>query len=173
MVGVIWLAVRFPNPHRKFWIILSFIFVPLSFVLITLSGSRGSAISWLITMLVLLLWRQTRPWGIAGFLILFVAVILMPLIISTTIERFLVTTRDTLLGGREALWQAAWLLIRDRPLTGVGIGNASYAMMIYVRMFRSALGSDWASIHNPILAVWVDVSLPGKLQETEKDSVFR
>ena len=163
VVGVIWLAVRTPNPRRGFWIFLSFAFVLISFVLIALSGSRGGAITWIITMLILLFWRQTRLWGIFGLLILISTVIIAPLILSTTFNRFLELTEDKVLGGREALWQAATLLIRDRPFTGVGVGNAPYEMMTYIRMFRSVLGRDSASTHNPILAVWVDVGLPGLL----------
>ena len=163
MVGVIWLAVRTPNPRRALWFFLSLAFVLLSFALIALSGSRGGAISWLITILVLLFWRQTRPWGIIGLLILVAAVIIAPFILSTTIDRFTDTIGDTLLGGREALWRAAWMLIRERPLTGVGVGNAPYAMISYVRLFRSVGESEWASIHNPILTIWVETGLPGLL----------
>jgi O-antigen ligase len=114
-------------------------------------------------MLVLLFWRQTRLWGILGLVILVIAVISAPFILSTTIERFVDRSWDTPLGGRESLWSAAWLLIRDHPVAGVGIGNASYAMMSYIRLFRSALGFESASVHNPVLTIWVETGLPGLL----------
>jgi O-antigen ligase len=163
LFGVIWLAVRTPNPHRKFWHIMSLVFMLLSFVLIALSGSRGGALSWVIMILGLLFWRQTRMWGIAGIVILMVALILAPLILSTTIERFMITTGDTLLGGREALWQAAWLLIQDHPLRGVGVGNGPYENMSYIRLFRSIGNSERAVMHNPILTIWAETGLPGLL----------
>jgi putative inorganic carbon (hco3(-)) transporter len=160
-VGVIWLAIRTPNPRRELWIFQSLAFLLLSFGLIALSGSRGGAISWLITILALFFWRPTRLWGIVGILILLVVVISAPFILATTIDRFVDRTSDTLLGGREALWQAAWMLIRDHPWKGVGVGNAPFAMMSYVRMFRSVWGYDLAAIHNPFLTLWAETGILG------------
>jgi len=163
LIGVIWLAMRLTYPRRLLWMFLAMAFLLLSFILIAFSGSRGGAISWFITILFLLFWRQTRFWGIVGLLILVAAVIVAPFVLSTTLSRFTDTTGDTLLGGREALWQAAWLLIRDHPLMGVGIGNAPSAMMLYVRMFRSAWGRVGVSIHNPILTILAETGVPGIL----------
>ncbi len=64
IIGVIWLAIRSSNLKKVFWMILGVLFILLSFVLIALSGSRGSSITWVITMLVLLLWKPTRFWGV-------------------------------------------------------------------------------------------------------------
>jgi O-antigen ligase len=161
IVGVIWPAIRSTGTRKRIFSILSFVFIFLSFILVGLSGSRGGAITWLITMIVFLFWRQTRTWGIAGLITLLITVLFMPIILSTTVERFYVTATDTFLGGREVLWQAAWLLIRDNPFLGAGIGNAPYALMPYLRGFKSILGAEWASIHNPILAIWADAGLPG------------
>lgn len=162
-VSIIWLAIRTPNSRRTLWILLSLIFMLLSFILVGLSGSRGGAISWLITTLTLLFWRRTRLWGLVGLLICLTAIIIAPFVLSTTIDRFTDRARDTFLGGREALWQAAWLLIRDHPLRGVGAGNGPYAMMAYIRMFRSTIGIESAVIHNPLLTIWVETGLPGLL----------
>jgi len=163
MVGVIWFAIRTPNPRRTLSIFMCLVFILLSFVLIGLSGSRGGIISWFISMLVLLFWRQTRSWGMLGLLIFLAMIIIAPIILSTTIARFTGSTGETLLGGRESLWQAAWLLIRDHPLTGVGVGNGPYAIMSYVRIFRNTLGYEKTAVHNPILAVWVETGLLGLL----------
>jgi O-antigen ligase len=65
------------------------------------------------------------------------------------------------LGGREALWQAAWLLIRDHLWRGVGIGNAPYAVMSHLRLFRSVGGEESAAIHNPVLAIWAETGIAG------------
>jgi putative inorganic carbon (hco3(-)) transporter len=163
MVGVIWLALRKSNPRRALRVFLSLAFLLLSFILIALNGSRGGAISWIVSMLVLLIWRQTRLWGLVGLFILLSAVISAPFILSTTIGRFLDLTQDSILGGREALWQAAWMLIRDDPLTGVGVGNSRSAMMSYVRLFTGVGNHEAVAIHNPILTIWVDTGLPGLL----------
>jgi O-antigen ligase len=163
LIGVLWPAVRLPKQRRAVWILLSFAFIFLSFILVALSGSRGGAITWLMTMLFLLFWRETRLWGIIGLLIIVAAVIFAPFILSTTIDRFLEKTNDTLLGGREALWQSAWTLIQKQPLKGVGIGNAPQAMMSYIRIFRSVGGVDRAVIHNPLLTIWVETGFLGLL----------
>jgi putative inorganic carbon (HCO3(-)) transporter len=161
LVGVIWLAKRRSNPRKALWLFLSILFLCLSLVLVGLSGSRGSAITWVITVLALLLWRDTRPWGIVGLILLAMAAISAPFILSTTIERFIGNTGDTMLGGREAIWQAASLLILDHPLTGVGIGNSPTAMMSIILMFRSVYGASSVSIHNPVLTIWAETGLPG------------
>jgi putative inorganic carbon (hco3(-)) transporter len=163
VVGVIWLVIRASNLRKLFWMVVSTLFLLLSFLLIALSGSRGSAITWLITMLVMLFWRPTRIWGIIGLLILVTAAAAAPLVLSTTLERFTDRLNDTLLGGREALWQAGWLLIRQHPLTGVGVGNSPYAMKEIIRSFRSIFGFESAPIHNPILAIWADTGILGLL----------
>ncbi len=163
VVGVIWMAIRASNLKKLFWTVMGAIFILLAFVLIALSGSRGSAITWVITMLVLLIWKPTRLWGIIGLLIMVAAAAAAPLVLSTTLDRFTDRMNDTLLGGREALWQAGWLLIRRNPLTGVGVGNSPYAMMEIVRSFRSVFGFETAPIHNPILAIWAETGLVGLL----------
>lgn len=161
VIGVIWLAQRKNIPRNNLWQLLTFLFLLLSFILTALSGSRGSLISWGITMLTLFIWRQTRRWGLVGLLIMLVAATGAPFILTTTIGRFTDLTQDTFLGGREALWQAAWMLIHDNPLLGVGIGNSRYAMMSYVRLFRSVGSYEMVAIHNPVLTIWVDTGLPG------------
>ncbi len=163
VVGVIWLALRASNLKKLLWTILGALFLLLSFVLIALSASRGSAITWLITILVMLLWKPTRLWGFIGLLILVAAAAAAPLVLSTTLDRFTDRLNDTLLGGREALWQAGWLLIRQHPLTGVGVGNSPYAMMEVIRSFRSIIGFESAPIHNPILAIWAETGILGLL----------
>jgi len=164
MIGVIWPTLRKTNQRRTVWFFACLTYFFLAFIMIALSGSRGSAISWMITILGLFIWRQTRLWGIIGLLILLVALASAPFVFSTTVDRFTNlndSSNDTLLGGREALWQAAWMEIKDRPITGVGVGNSRYAIMNYVRLFRSVSTRSNVSIHNPILTIWVDAGLPG------------
>ena len=68
-------------------------------------------------------------WGIAGLLILALTALGGTAIFTITIDQFTGKTGETPLGGREALWQGAWLLIRDHTWGGVGIGNASRAVV--------------------------------------------
>lgn len=158
LIGVLWLATERPNSRKVF---LGTVYVLLSFVLIALSGSRGGAITWTIIMVSLLFWRRTRRWGIIGLLILALAVFTGSAILIITIDRFTGEAGFSLLGGREALWRGAVLLIRDHPWLGVGIGNASHEVVPYARLFRSLLGLESASLHNPVLVVWAETGIVG------------
>jgi O-antigen ligase len=161
MPGVLWQAMQASGWRKTASRLLSFTFVVLALVLTMLSGSRGSAISLLVSLLAFWLWKPTRPWGILGLLILTLTVAIAPFVFSTIAERFAVEEGDTLFGGREGLWQAAWLIIRDHVLNGVGIGNAPYEVISFVRLFRSIGQYDWAAIHNPVLTIWAESGLPG------------
>jgi putative inorganic carbon (HCO3(-)) transporter len=158
--GVLWQAMQASEQQKALRMSQSFVFILLALGLVALSGSRGSAISLLTTLLVFWLWKPTRPWGKRGLLILALAAVSAPFIFSTTLERFAGRQVGTPLGGREALWQAAWLLIRDHLWRGVGIGNASYVMMPYL---IGIWGDERASIHNPVLQVWAETGIPGLL----------
>jgi putative inorganic carbon (HCO3(-)) transporter len=155
MPAVLWVSLQ-PTKHNnnlKKW--LAFIFLLASIGIIGLSGSRGSAISMAITLLAFLIWKPTRAWGALGLLIIGLAIIVAPIIFSTTIGRFLGSPGESILGGRETIWPAGWQLIKDHLLTGVGIGNSSY-QVIPILMVPTPL-------HNPILVIWADTGLPGLL----------
>ena len=158
VIGVLWLAIESPNRQK---VLLGLVYLFLSFVLVALSGSRGGAITWVTIMVAFLFWRRTRWWGIAGLLILALTALGGTAIFTITIDRFTGKTGETPLGGREALWQGAWLLIRDHTWGGVGIGNASRAVVQYARLFRSMWGIESASLHNPVLTIWAETGIPG------------
>lgn len=162
MPGVLWLAMQASGRRKALGMSLSVVFILLAFILIVLSGSRGSAISLLTTLLVFWFWKPTRPWGKLGLLILAVAAVGAPFIFSTTLNRF-VEEAGGILGGRLAIWQATWLLIQDHFWFGVGIGNARYAVLSYLGLFASLLGIEERSIHNPVLAIWAETGIPGLL----------
>ncbi len=162
--GLFWWAVR---PTRRFGSIkklLAVAYLVTAIGLTGLSGSRGSAISWGITLLAFLFWESTRKWGIYAIVIAVIAIILTPFVFTTTIDRFLGVPGDTLLGGREYIWPAAWQLIQDHLLTGVGIGNSSFAIIPY--MINN--GAQWVALssdplHNPVLVIWAETGFPGLL----------
>jgi len=163
MPGVLWQATQPSRRHRALKTLMASIFLLLAVGLVAMSGSRGSSISLLVTLVAFWLWKSTRRWGKLGFLILGLAAVSAPFVFSTTMERFAVTRGDTLLGGREAIWQATWLVIRDHPFSGVGLGNARYGVMSYLGTLRSVWELESAAIHNPVLAVWAETGIPGLL----------
>lgn len=160
MLGVLWLVSQPWKRYRMFGVSLAYAFITLTMGLVAVSGSRGSAISLFITLLFFLFWRSSRPWGKFGFLILLVAILILPALFTTTLERF-TSANGTLLGGREALWLAAWSVIQNHPLRGVGIGGSAYAILPYLGMHPSAGGVEGLSAHNPVLVVWSETGLIG------------
>jgi putative inorganic carbon (hco3(-)) transporter len=159
--AVLWQTTR--DGERNTWThrLFGIAFILASLVLVALSGSRGSAIAWMVVVAGFVLWRRTRFWGVVALLILAMAAITVPLIFSTTLGRFGVNPGDTALGGREAIWQAALLVIRDHFWHGTGIGNAPYEVMPHLRTLRSVWQYEWAAIHNPLLTVLAETGLPG------------
>ena len=67
----------------------------------------------------------------------------------------------SMLGGREILWQAAWQIIIQHPLGGVGIGNAPYSIVPYLTVLASAAGKQSVSLHNPIMVIWSETGFLG------------
>ncbi len=159
--GVLWQALRPENRHRTTRNLTASLFLVAAIVLVALSGSRGTAISLCVTLLALWLWKATRRYAKQGLVILLLGMTLFPFVFATTLSRFAGNLgSDTPLGGREVLWQEAWNVIKENPLTGVGIGNSAYVI-------RSALGAygedERVPIHNPVLVIWVETGIPGIL----------
>jgi putative inorganic carbon (HCO3(-)) transporter len=162
LLGVLWWSSNLVPGNRliKQW--GAGIFLLLTVGLTAISGSRGSAISMIIAIAAFSLWRSSRPWARFGLWILLIGMLAFPSLFLTTMNRFLGISRDSLsmLGGREILWQAGLRLISDHPFLGVGIGNASYAIIPYLNLIGS---KDTVSLHNPILVIWSETGLPGIL----------
>lgn len=163
MPGPLWQASR--NNGR--WMMLkqgqALVYFLSTMALVALSGSRGGAISLGIILLAFCCWRSTRVWGLLGILIIVLGLAMAPLLFSTTLERFAVTEGDTLLGGREILWEAAWDMIVDNPWLGAGFGNARQELLAYVSALQGTGGAEKAPAHNPVLQIWAEVGLPGLL----------
>lgn len=163
MPGVLWLAIR-PDGRRSMLMrLMGFAYMVLVIGLVAMSGSRGSAISLIFILLAFCFWKPTRSLGVFCLGLMALGVILLPLVFSTTLERFAVTEGDTMLGGREVLWKATWNLIVDHPWTGVGIGNARHEVIPYVMMLTGPDVRESVPSHNPILQVWAETGLPGIL----------
>lgn len=161
--GVLWKTAASSNSRKIAHALLSLAYLSLSMVVIALSGSRGSAISLLVTILALLLFRQTRSWAAVFLLVLVLAAVLTPFIFSTTMDRFLDTSGGSALGGRERIWQAAVDLAAERPWSGVGIGNSSSAVLSHLRMYQNVANQSKASLHNPLLVILAETGVPGLL----------
>ena len=161
--GVLWWAMK-PNIGNKLIRqIVGFIFLVFSFILITMSGSRGSAISLVVILLIFLFWKPTRLWGISGLVILGLSAILAPFIFTTTISRFLGSSGETILAGRETIWPAGWQLILHYPFFGTGIGGSPFMVIQYLAQFGQHIInlSVGQPLHNPLMVIWAETGLPG------------
>lgn len=144
-------------------------FILLSIILTFMSGSRGSTISLGIALLIFYFFKPTRYWAKVSLIVILLALVVAPFAFTTIIQRFQVTQGDTALGGREAIWQAGLLLIRDHPWFGVGLGNSPYAVLPYIRNFQSLFQADpyhsdpFSPLHNPVLVILSETGLPGLL----------
>jgi putative inorganic carbon (hco3(-)) transporter len=163
--AVLWWATKADARNKTFKKTLAFLFLVFSFGLIALSGSRGSAISLAVTILVFLILKPTRSWGITGLIVLGLAAILVPFIFSTTVSRFVGAPGETILSGREIIWPAGWMLILDQPFFGVGIGSSSFAVIPYLAQFNYFIidSSVGLPLHNPLMVAWAETGLPGLL----------
>jgi O-antigen ligase len=162
MVGVAWKASQASNPNVKYWKLMAYLYIFAAIVITAVSGSRGSFISLLVTFTAFWFWKPTRVLGKVSYLYLIIIGLILPFMYKTVIDRFTsIDQMNTLLGGREALWSAAWLYIKNNPWIGVGIGNSNYVMLTYLQLLRSTLGLDYASVHNPILTIWMETGIPG------------
>lgn len=158
MSGVLWQSMQPAREHPSLRRLAALVFLPMVIALVAISGSRGSAISLFITLLAFYAWKPTRRWGKFGIMIILLAAIAVPAVFTTTIDRFAGKTREPF-AGRVAIWQVGWEVIGKHPVSGVGIGNSSSALVPYFGLPTSSDGR--ASMHNPILTIWSETGLPG------------
>lgn len=163
MVGVLWAGSQTQGRPNMAARIAGFTFIGLALVVTAATGSRGSALSFLIALAAFWLWCPTRLWGMLGMILLLGAVALCPSIFATLSARLAVERGDTLLGNRETLWQGAWRLILDHPWLGVGINNAPRTMVRYAGAARGIGQYQTVPIHNPVLTIWAETGLIGIL----------
>ena len=151
--GVIWPVLRAAGALRMVLMGLSCFFVFCALVLVALTGSRGGALSLVLVLLSLGLSRPLRPWAMLGVSCLVAAMLAAPFLFEILLQRFTEYDPDGL-GGRETLWHASLLLIRDHLLTGVGAGNGPAALHDYIASLTSYYNerNDLPG-HNPILEV--------------------
>jgi O-antigen ligase len=159
--GTIWPVLRSSGPKRSLLMALSVVYILLTLVLVVLSGSRGSTISMILVLSLFSLSRPLRPWSLVVGVLAVGIIMAAPFLLNTIVERF--EEQDSAdIGGRTIFWQASLLLIKDYPMTGVGIGNGPLVLIEYVRAltsdynYRSALVS-----HSSLFEVGIDTGIVG------------
>lgn len=161
-VGALWWAML-PGRYRSLRMTLGVLYIILTIGVVAMSGSRGSAISLGIMLVLFWIQKPTRFWGNLALILVLLALPTLPVVFDTLIQRFQVTGDDTALGGREVIWESAIRAIGEEPVLGAGIGNASRAARPYLQLLKGLTVSEGFSLHNPLLTIWVETGLPGLL----------
>lgn len=161
--GVLWPVLRSSGSRRVVMMVLSVAFLLCVLLGTALSGSRGSSLAVLLLLLAFLFGKSTRPWGIAGLVLLLCTAVAAPFFFETISQRFSAEEGGEL-GGRELLWWASLQLFRDYPATGVGIGNGPFALHPYLAALTTATNHrlDLPS-HQPFLEVAIETGFFGLL----------
>ena len=160
--GVLWWAML-QGRYRSLRMAIGVLYIILTIGVVAMSGSRGSAISLAIMLMLFWIQKPTRLWGNLALILMLLALPVLPVVFDTVIQRFQVVGDDTALGGREVIWESGILAIGEEPVLGAGIGNASLAARPYLQMLKGLTVSKGFSLHNPLLTIWVETGLPGLL----------
>ncbi len=135
-------------------------------VLLLLTQSRGAFLGVAVALVIITILHHRRWayfWGIA-----FVGLVVALLLIGPT------TLMDSFLGsselfnrsfqGRQQLWQQATLIIRDSPLTGVGLGMFEPTIReLYPSENLINITEEFKHAHNLFLQTGAEMGIPGLL----------
>ncbi|MFO7570502.1 MAG: O-antigen ligase family protein [Smithellaceae bacterium] len=146
-----------------------------------LSGSRNAALILLVPLFLLLWNRKTIKTAAVMIGITIVALVAITAFTSvdTGIRKtvFFIESRNVAvekeenrrnenISSRFLLWQSAWAMFRDYPLTGIGPGGSNRAMKDYVPADLSAtpkrnINHEYLNAHNGILNIMAEFGLTG------------
>jgi O-antigen ligase len=161
IAGAIWPVLRSSGFRRKLHMALSVVFILCSIALVLLTGSRASALSLLIVLIAFWFWKPVRPWGLVGLVLVAGLLAAAPFLLDTLSTRF-AEEEDGELGGRDILWRASLLMLRDVPWTGVGIGNGPFELHSYISELTSYYDHRFdLPSHNPFLEAGIETGVFG------------
>ena len=144
------------------WIerLLSLVSTAGMLIVLVLTQSRGAWLAFVacLVALVALRWRL-------GWLAIALAVVGAVLVIERVgairlLEAVMSGGSIAGLDGRIKIWQRALFMIRDFPLTGIGMGDFGHMLDTYYPFFMTKVGLV-PHAHNQFLQIAVDLGLPG------------
>lgn len=134
----------------------------LSLITLALTQSRGGILGAMMGVLFVAIWRERRiAWAvIAGGI--GVAILFLLGYGSTLIDFVLrMDARSGTLASRLEVWQRGVMMVRDFPITGIGIGTFNSIAHLLYPFFIAAPNEIVAHAHNQFLEVAVDLGIPG------------
>jgi hypothetical protein len=132
-----------------------------------LTFSRGAALAVMVVLVMMAVVHRPGLKAVAA--VTLAAVLALPLLPDGYLERLttlgdvgtVTGSTDVSIRGRTAEVTAAWLMLRDRPLTGVGFGQFAHRYQDYVAGLGIELRSREREAHSLYLEVAAETGLPG------------
>ena len=145
-----------------YWRLATGVALALSLITLALTQSRGGILGVTVGLLAVAVWRDRRfAWlivlGLAGVLAL------VAFGYGNTLIDFLLRmdARSGTLSSRFEVWQRGVMMVRDFPLTGIGIGAYNTVAHLMYPFFIAAPDEVVAHAHNNFLEIAVDLGIPG------------
>ncbi len=133
-------------PRRPFWALTALL---AAGTVIAGTGIRSALLCWILVALFFLV---HVPIPRKGFVVLLLACVIAGAVSlspvarqkfsETRLDQFTFEQIDKMLNSRLVIWEAGWLMFRDRPLTGVGAGAFRTAYADYSYRSSDPFGAD-------------------------------
>ena len=146
----------------EYCLLLTLFALALSLLTLALTQSRGGILGTAIGLLAVAIWRDRRfAWlivlGGVGL------IVLIALGYDNTLIDFLLRmdAKSGTLASRIEVWQRGVMMVRDFPMTGIGIGTYNTIAHLMYPFFIAAPDEIVAHAHNNFLEIAVDLGIPG------------
>ena len=148
--------------NTRYYFLLVLFALALSLITLALTQSRGGILGTAIGLLAVAIWSERRfAWLIvvAGVGL----VVLIALGYDAALIDFLLRmdAKSGTLASRIEVWERGVMMVRDFPLTGIGIGTYNAVAHLMYPFFISAPDEIVAHAHNNFLEIAVDLGIPG------------
>jgi len=150
-------------PSSGYKLLVSFV-LGLVLLALLLTQSRGAWLGCAAGIVVLCILKEKRfLWQLPLLLIAFLVVLYWRA--DGQVLRLLSlldTSQEATLPGRVEIWSKAFLILRDYPVTGIGLGSFGEAYKLYfASIFLPSSADVVFHAHNTFLSTAVEIGLPG------------
>lgn len=143
--------------------VLALALAPGLFAIVILSQSRGALVGLAVGLGILLVWRVPRLIWLVPFAAAFLVAAVVFLGPDTFAQALLASDSTGTAGGRLELWDRAVRMMRDFPVTGIGIGTFEPVLRTLYPLARSSSDAPQPHTHNLYLQMGVDLGLGGMI----------
>jgi putative inorganic carbon (HCO3(-)) transporter len=144
---------------RPAWLWAQVVLLLLTGGLLLLAQSRSSWLGLAAGLALLLAWSGRRGRWLAGAAA--AAVLAIALVAAGALASAAQAPLDGGLSDRREIWLRALYVIRDYPLTGLGLNAFRSVMPRLYPLYRTSPDFNFAHAHNLLLQAAVDLGLPG------------